>query len=382
MFAIGCVTFLLLLLKFIWIELLPELSWWTFLPVAFIATLVNPFPWLMTRPAVYEAAISGGQFFFLGGVFWFITARYGRKANTWRYLLTGVFWTLAVGSRITLSIPVIMLVLISISMHLRRRGDAGLQAFMGWNQVVALLIPLVLGAILLAFYNYDRFGSILELGHRFQLGRTNKSVEYSGIVSLVNAPQNLFNYLFNGFRTISVFPYIKPTWGKYAIPVLRYSAASNYHTEQVTGILMTTPFLFFSIVPILAWLHCSWKNIGTEITSHCEIFDRPSLRSLYALLWVAGIFTFLPLLLLRVNSMRHEVDFIPTTVLLAAIGYASTYRRVSQYVWLARMFISAVWLLALLSVIASLLLAITGYNAVFESMNPQLFDQLVRFFTL
>jgi hypothetical protein len=79
--------------------------------------------------------------------------------------------------------------------------------------------------------------------------------------------------------------------------------------------------------------------------------------------------------------MRHETDFVPMTLLLAAIGYAWTYRRLSNYVWLEKILMIGVWMLVLLSSIVALLLAITGYNAVFESVNPQLFDKLVRFFT-
>ncbi len=64
--------------------------------------LANPLPWLLSRPAVYEAAIASGQFFLLGGFYWALTAFGDDDVKPNRLLLAGVFWSLAVGSRTSL----------------------------------------------------------------------------------------------------------------------------------------------------------------------------------------------------------------------------------------------------------------------------------------
>lgn len=380
-FALGCAGFLLLLLRKLWIDFLADLPWWTFIPVALLAVFISPLPWLMTRPAVYEAAIAGGQFFFLGGLFWLMSAMSARRSPANMFFLAGLFWALAVGSRVTLAIPVIGIVLIMIAGNLPGTRDVDLPVDMSKRSILALVLPLVLGAALLAFYNYDRFGSILELGHRFQLGRTNKLAEESGVISLMNIPQNLFNYLFNPYRRIEVFPFIKPRWGDYSIPFLHYSATDTYHTEQVAGVLLSTPFLWFGIWPFLRSMRCHWKNLGDFARyRHCRLIGEARLREVFLGIWVAAGLTFIPLLLLRVNSMRHELDFVPVTFLASAVGYASMYRRVKSCNLLRKLTMVAVWVAVLVSITLSLLLAVTGYSAVFENLNPQLFDRLVNFF--
>lgn len=383
LFTLGTIVFLLLILRDIWLNVLPELPAWSFLPAAFAAAFTNPLPWLMTRAAVYEAAISSGQFFFIAGMFFLLRAQIYAIHPIRNFMFGGFFWALAVGSRVTLAPAVIVISLALTFILLKPISTQWEFNSTTMLRAAAMLLPLAAGAVALAWYNYDRFGSILELGHRYQLGRTNKLSDYSRVVTLRNIPQNLFNYFINPMRRIGVFPYLKPTWGKYSIPALRYSAAASYHTEQVAGLLLAAPFTIFAFLPFGRSIYAWWRDVGE--TRQTPLPSGPNndqdLRSCY--LWFVGaaILTLAPLLLLSVNSMRHEADFVPGILLLAALSYGHLlhlyrYRRIRFIV------VGSTVLLVAAGVLVSVLLAITGYNAAFENLNPELFDKLVRFFTL
>jgi hypothetical protein len=83
-----------------------------------------------------------------------------------------------------------------------------------------------------------------------------------------------------------------------------------------------------------------------------------------------------------VAAMRYQADFMPTLMLLAALGLwqglAERIRlgkSVAAYSWMAMALMT--W-----TSVAGMLLGITSQFARFENLNPALFDRLVRFFTL
>lgn len=382
-FGLGIAAVMLLVIRNLWIQEFQTLSWWTYIPVAIGAVFSNPLLWIMTRAAVYEVAISSGQFFFISGLASLVASRVNAKNRDLMLLLTGLCWSLAVGSRISLGPAVIVLSLSMLVVLFFEDRDKRPTRDCKCVSCLYLMIPLILGAAALFWYNFDRFGSTLELGHRFQLGRTNKVTDYSAVLMLRNIPQNIYNYLLNPPRLINVFPYIKPTWGDYSIPFLRYSASEHYHTEQVSGVLWAVPFALFAFVPVARWISRLWSNLDEiEPTRKVKVdpFQSPKLREMYIWWIMAFILVSIPLLFLSVNSMRHELDFIPTLFVSASIGYGHTIRSASsriKYVLLT----TAATIISLLTVLVSLLLAVTGYNGALESRNPELFLKLIEIFT-
>ncbi len=69
---------------------------------------------------------------------------------------------------------------------------------MNWRaslaSMVALIVPLLLWGAGLAWYNYARFGNILETGHRFQLTGGALPANYNDIVSISYILPNLYNF--------------------------------------------------------------------------------------------------------------------------------------------------------------------------------------------
>jgi hypothetical protein len=209
-FDLGIFVFGAFILMAIYRRYFYDLPLWTLIPGVLLIGLANPLPWLLSRPAVYEAAIASGQFFLLGGFYWALTAFGDEDVKPNRLLLAGVFWSLAVGSRTSL----IFAVAVFTAFTVLRIGIVGKRSFK-WVDVVrptfSLLMPLILGAVLYAWYNYDRFGDILEFGHKYQLSRMNLNALYEYVLSIVYVPPSAFDYLLNPFRSLRVFPYVKAT---------------------------------------------------------------------------------------------------------------------------------------------------------------------------
>ena len=325
LFSLGTIFWVVGILRTIFTRHFNHLPAWVFIYTSFSVLFVNPFPWMVARPAVYEVAIQSGQFFFLGGLFWLLDQDFGNRASPGKMLLLAIFWVLAIASRVSLMSAIIPLCLIiSFQMSRARRSvadrintDASLMLF--W-------LPLLIGAAGLAYYNYERFGSVFELGHRYALSSWKMSESYRGFVtSFNNVGANIYNYGLNPFRVLDTFPFIKPKWGTYSVPFLRIVSGASYTTEQVTGILVSAPVILFSGVPLIISLSRIWNNLDTEKQdrSHINPFHHKDVSRIYAYHFLSVILILLPLLLFHANSMRYMMDFVPTLLILTAVGFWS-----------------------------------------------------------
>jgi hypothetical protein len=367
----------------VWEHFYPRHPCWSPLPVVLVAGIANPMAWITNRPEVYEAAIASGQFFLISGVYLAFTGLRSQPLRHARLALAGASLAAAVGSRSSLAFGVGAFALaVVVWLLLQSR----LETASGW-QVRGLLsfaLPFLLGAGLLALYNYVRFDSIFEFGHRYQLGRWNKVGQYQRVFSGLYVIFNLYNYLLNPFRRLPVFPYVKPDWGRHAIWFLRLKAPALYHTEQVVGLLNTTPFALLAGLPIATTLFGRGRTANSLATD-----ARPNagprgdaLYRWFALALAATLlFTLLPLLVLVANTNRHLGDLLPLLTLLAGMGMWEATSRLASHVTRRRAFALLAWVLAAVSVCYGFLLAITSYLARFEHANPILFDKLTRFFT-
>ena len=382
LFTAGSIFWVLLLLWRLRQSFFPDAPLWSGALIAFGAAWATPFPWLVSRPEVYEAAIAGGQFYFLAGLYGLLMVQFRPGSQGARLAVAGICWSLAVGSRITLA-PVVTVLSLTYAMHKIRHEVKEGTWRRGLQSVMPLLLVLALGALLLGWYNYDRFGSIWELGHRYQLGRGDEATRYKNMISFSNVPLNSYNYLLNPVKRISVFPFVKPEWGKYAIPFLRLAAPTVYHTEKVVGLLFSTPLVLLGAVPLLHWLWRFWQELDSSRgrgASSSPPLHNGELSSIYLFLELAALMEMGPLLLFTASTERHLMDLTPTLLLLSGIGLWHALR-----VWRGmparRLFLTSfVLLLSLHTAVMGILLAVTGYGGRFEAHNPELFERLTRFF--
>ena len=382
-FDLGIFVFGTLILITIYKRYFYTLPLWTLIPGVLLIGLANPLPWLVSRPAVYEAAIASGQFFLLGGFYWALTAFGHEEVKPNRLLLAGVFWSLTVGSRTSL----IFAVAVFFAFTILRIGVVGKRSSK-WVEIVrptlSLLLPLILGAALYAWYNYDRFGDILEFGHKYQLSRMNLHALYEYVISVANVPPSVFDYFLNPFRSLEVFPYVKATIGGHYLWPIHRLIPKYYYTESITGIFISTPYILLAIIPIVVLINEKFqfrRPEGGDVSLIVPQRNRLEILWIVVTLACVVISSFSLLLSFVATSMRHLTDVLPMLLLLATLGMWIGIGKLQDRRLGLWVFSILVWGITLYSAVIGLLLSVTGYQARFEHLNPELFERLTRLFT-
>ncbi|TFH36037.1 MAG: hypothetical protein E4G99_05915 [Anaerolineales bacterium] len=225
-FTLGAMAFSLLVLKLIWNRFFSTLAAWTILPWAIMLCFGNPGPWLMGRPAVYEAAIASGQFFFAGGLYWFLLG-FGQSRRSIQYNgLSGAFFIGAIASRITLLPGVLMLGVLGVTQLVSDDSNHGKIRKLFIRRYSIYYGLIMLGLLFIGWFNHARFGNVFEFGHRYQLTSWGMANSYEDFFSWRNVLPNFYNYFLTGYRSLSVFPFVKPGWGVAGVPVLRAYAVA------------------------------------------------------------------------------------------------------------------------------------------------------------
>lgn len=384
-FVLGIALFTLLALAEVWTSRYRALTVWALVPLLLAAAFAHPLPWLLNRPAVYEASIAAAQCFFMAGVYLALPLFLKGRIGNLRLFLSGVSWALAVGSKASLSLAVALWACAAVILALKS-SDA-------WRrkaaQATALGLPLLLGLAALLMYNQARFGNPFEFGVRYQLTGLNVNRDVATVFSGRNVPVNLYNYLFTPVTRLSVFPYIKPQWSSSTFPLLSWLTrqfpglrpwqSEIYYPEQVTGLIYVLPLGVFGLA---AWVLADRRRRPDPVAGHTPGTDDPPsgrIGALVGTLTAGAILAGVPSLTAGFATMRYMAEVVPSLVVLSAVGawewLADRRRSGAGGGWL----LILIWAAALASVGASLLLAVTGYDRRFELLNPVLFDRIVRF---
>ncbi len=310
-FMVGLLIFQIMLILDLWKNYFPETSGWIILLSISLTGLINPILYMLLEPRIYEAAVAGGQFFFIGGLYWLITAF--RKPSLTKLALAGIFFTLAVGSRTTLLIPITFLVCVAFIWTIKSFPAKAV------TFITALILPLALGAVSYGWYNYQRFNSLTEFGMGYQLSQTDMHETLDETFSLAYTPPNLYKLIINPFDSTKNFPFIKATPWKGPAWFENYNPQIyDYFAEDITGLLVSSPFLIFAVLAIA----CKQKNI----------------RWITASLAGSSLLIFFTLVLFFYLTMRYLLDLVPVLSLLALIGfwqgiYLLQTRRIAKYLF-------------------------------------------------
>ncbi len=293
-FMVGLLFFQILLILEIWKNYFQETPLWAILlSISFIG-LINPSLYVLLEPRIYEAAVISGQLFFIGGLYWLFSAF--NKPSVMKLVLAGSFFAFSVGSRTTMLIPIAFLALIALIWAVRTYPAQALKF------VIALALPLALGGASYAWYNYLRFDSFTEFGLGYQLTQTDIHETLGETFSIAYAPPNLFKLLVNPFEAKETFPFIKATrWGGPAWYESYNPQIYDYFAEEITGILIASPFLVFVFFAAAS----KQKNIGWITAS----------------LTGASLLLFITLLIFFYLTMRYLLDLLPALSLLTCIGF-------------------------------------------------------------
>ncbi len=174
-------------------------------PVSFQCLLLvfygfgNLLPFLLSRTAMYETAISGGALFAL---LFFVLILFCICHENRRILglaLASCAAGLAVGCRPTTVILFGFLAFFWAWRHGRRPFTAA-----AGKEFVAIAIPAALSFAALFTYNYERFGSIFQFGNKYLLNWGD--VWFKPNFELRNIPDSLWSYFIQPWHTTVEFP--------------------------------------------------------------------------------------------------------------------------------------------------------------------------------
>ncbi len=251
-FGFVCGTFLaqFFLVVAIWRRFFYNLPKWTLQMSLLLVGLAGPAIFMRHNydiAKIYEAAITGGQFFLMWGFLALYNAMI-KPSPSWKLLtLTGCLWALAIGTRLVLVLPVGAMTLTTCYFIFKSNG----WEFKNINKILPLALPLALGLASLGWYNWVRFGSLTETGFYYHLAGWDVRKYSHEIFSPLYFLQNSYNSLFHPFSVKNKFPFINMESGVAQSIVSSISLPGGYVAQPITGVLCMFPFAVFSIIPFL-----------------------------------------------------------------------------------------------------------------------------------
>lgn len=335
-----------------------------------LAGLSAPITCIMTRSAVYEAAIVGGQCFLLTGIYllWRGIASFRDSRHTIGTMLAlfaaGTSLSLAVGCRISLAVAVFaigLLALIRFLPHLKTEARKTALA------LAALFLPLIASAGALAWYNKTRFESWTDFGQKYQLANVNLR-SYPGLFGIDNLWPGLWSYTVRPLAIVPHFPFFLPIKGDGTFPAA-ITLPPNYESyEPITGLIWVMPI--FWMMAAAAILLVRRRKIPAMLDHHRE------LRWLVITLISAAILGFLPIVLMIGSSQRYLVDLTPPLIIVTMIALwtLSDRRRVAPKA--ARRSLAFAVPVAAITMAVGFCVSIEGYGAHFRFFNQELFEKM------
>lgn len=374
-FVIGIALFSVLLLYEIYKKF--QIPAWAFWCGVFAALINVPLIWLLTRPTYYEVSIAGGQFFLMAGLYFLFLGFRNSEINRGWICASALTFGLSGATRINL-LPSIIFLAAVIAWRIYFVNNKDFKRSI--PSLVSLFVPLALIAVSLCGYNYARFGSIFEFGHRYQLTGPSLTTEYGNISSPKYMLPNIFTYIFRLPDISAEFPFITVPWIKENMwPSLIRLPENYYYTEPVAGILWVLPLIGLTT---LLLVRLSWLFINGDISRNTlKEKTKSNSFSWFGFTLLAYILIQLFILLIFINSaMRYLVDISPAMIVLSTMFVAYYVQTVDTNPYLIK-FIASLWVMAsFLTVLSGFLIGFTGDSNNFLNQNPVIYYQLYEWF--
>jgi len=364
-FASACGLFFvnILLLFGLWKRFFSDLPVWAFEIIVLFVGLVSPLLWSLNDPEIYEASILFGQFLLIAGFYFAFISFDKPELSTWKLALAGICWAVAIASRITLILPITFWIALIIFFTIKtNKRDV-------WKSLLVMIAPLLISLAAMGWYNSFRFDSPLEFGLHYQL--TSSDLRKTQLFSLTYLPSNLYGYLFYGFDLQNMFPFLVADNPMH--PIIFPNLTPSVLFEQTTGILWTSPFLLFALIPLIALIR-----------------EKKSSRQNNLLRWVnlsllgSTLLLFSTILLYFYQTMRFLADITPQLALLSGIGFwqGLQYFKMKQNKFQPAYQYAAI-LLVIVSCVISFLLAILSYRYAnrFDKYDPAMLNAFIHFFS-
>jgi hypothetical protein len=313
----------------------------------------------------------------MGGFLLLYSAFHSASIHKGQLALAALAFGLAGGTRISLLPSVVFLSLMILwriySSH-DRKLSRSLSAF------AAVAVPLAVIACSLAGYNYARFGSMFEFGHRYQLSGLSLTEDYGDQTSISYMLPNFYTYVLRRPSLGGEFPFVTVPWIKEDMwPSFIRLPENYYYPEPAAGIPFVVPLIGFAAILVIRWF---WLLVNGDISwvDKKESIAR-DLFSWFGLCILGYIVIQMLILFIFVSSsLRYLFDLTPALIVLSSVfvGYYVNWAEKEPY---AIKMIAVLWLLsALATVMSGFLIGFTGMQNNFLNENPQIYYQLLEWF--
>ena len=378
MFVAGMLLFQSLLILKLWERFFQNISVWMLSLCILFCGLISPVLWILTEARVYEAASTGGQFFFLAGLYFAVTALDRKSISIGQSLIAGISWALAIGSRLTQIVPIGFMVFM-VSIWIFRTYSQAKTFRKAISPLIALCLPLIVGLATLGWYNWARFDSVFETGLYYQLAGPYLQNYSHVLFSPLYLLPNLYNYLVMRPKISMTFPFMQSASGNGAIKFSFMRLPPIYHEGELTGILFSTPFALFAAIPLLFF---PLRKKGT-IDQVGSDYDHGACLFNWLIISLLGsfLFGFAPIVIFFFVETRYIADFMPSLVLLSIMGFFQGYSLLTYKPVITKIYSAVGIILIVISTIISILLALSAHAEQFQQFNPILWNRLIGLFS-
>jgi hypothetical protein len=340
-FSFICGIFLLqfLFITTIWDRFFRDLPKWLLLISILVLGLSSPWTYMLINEPngrIYEAAISGAQFFFMGGLLTTIIVFKKPIPSSFALLFTSFLWALAIGTRLVLVVPVsFMMLMIAYRIWKTTRSSLTTLAM----KLVSLSFPVILCLVCLGWYNWSRFGSVTETGFSYALAGTNLNI-HNDLFSPIYITPNLYTYLLQPPASMAQFPFLYPK-----------------ESSPVIGLMFIAPFTVFAILSTVNLLMNATRNASSKSLEK----DNSNGLLNWIIANLLGTFSsaFFVILTFFWIATRYVADFMPALAILSMVGFWQGYRLLRQRPLMQRMYSMLGIVLITASITINILLSIS-----------------------
>jgi hypothetical protein len=332
----------------------PTVSQFATLGCVMALGLANMMPLLLRRADVWEVPITCGYDCLMAGFFGLFQALHGSRRAAWLAFASASFG-MAVASRPTYLFGCGAVLVPIIAYRLERRGDPPDAWDRGYRRLVmAGVYPLAGIGLLMAAYNELRFGSPFDFGFRHLMN--GEPVWKEDLFALRFFWYNFRVYAFAPAHWVPYFPYA-------SVAKLPVSPAGHLGSEDPFGVLPNIPFVLLSgIALVLSVREAPWAR---------------GLRNFSLAVAIAAIGTGLATSSFGGAINRYEVDFVPSLVVLACLGWFALVGTIGPRPTARRLVVAAVAVLLAFSV-AFNVLASFGHNQLLRVEHPALYRRIAH----
>lgn len=308
---------------------------------------------MVRRPKFYEAAVMSGLCFASAGLLCLLKTDINEKFSFKYLTFASICLALSVGCRPTMIVVSLFLPLILI--HRSTLWKVKKQLF---KDALCIIPAYAIVAAGLMYYNYIRFGSVIEFGTTYQL-----SVSNIGAFSLIN-PVSKIDKIIYGIR-LHLFA---PLNYSFNFPFITSYRNTIYYTGYMyfSGIngLINYPVIWF--LAILPFLKGRIKK-ESKLLWHIILFiPAISLFMIVTATYIGGIIT------------RYQTDYMWMVVLASLICAYFIYEKLNRQNHVLKI----TCIMFAVSIIVAILNSITGENNTFYCFNTNIYYHIRDLFGL